>query len=67
MINIPIEFMVCIFSALVATAISVIYYIFDSKRTDEEEVAKKSFMLDTYDVVIQEIIKLRRTTYRRYK
>ena len=60
MINIPIEFMVCIFSALVATAISVIYYIIDSKRTDEEEVAKKSFMLDTYDVVIQEIIKLRR-------
>ena len=60
MINIPIEFMVCIFSALVATAISVIYYIFDSKRTDEEEVAKKSFMLDTYDVVIQEITKLRR-------
>ena len=62
MINIPLEFMIYIISALVAAAISIIYYIFDLKRTDEENKVRKNSVEGSCDMILQQT-----TTYRRYK
>ncbi len=62
MINIPLEFMIYIISALVAAAISIIYYIFDLKRTDEENKVRKNSVEGSRDITLQQTI-----TYRRYK
>ncbi len=62
MINIPLEFMIYIISALVAAAISIIYYIFDLKRTDEENKVRKNSVEGSHDMILQQT-----TTYRRYK
>ena len=62
MINIPLEFMIYIISALVAAAISVIYYIFDLKRTYEENEVRKNSIEGSRDMALQQT-----TNYRRYK
>lgn len=62
MINIPSEFMIYIISALVATGISVIYYIFDLKRTHEENKVRKNSIEGSRDMALQQT-----TNYRRYK
>ena len=62
MINIPLEFMIYIISALVAAAISVIYYIFDLKSTYEENEVRKNSIEGSCDMALQQT-----TNYRRYK
>ena len=62
MINIPLEFMIYVISALVAAAIAIIYYIFDLKRTDEENKVRKNSVEWSRDMTLQQT-----TTYRRYK
>ena len=57
MISIPFEFMVYIVAILVAVTLSIIYYIFDLKRTDEENRVKKNSMASTYGATIEHIIK----------
>jgi len=57
MISIPFEFMVYIVAILVAVTISIIYYIFDLKRTDEENRVKKNSMASTHGATIEYIIK----------
>jgi len=57
MISIPFEFMVYIVAILVAVTLSIIYYIFDLKRTDEENRVKKNSMASAYGATIEHIIK----------
>ena len=57
MISIPFEFMVYIVAILVAVTLSIIYYIFDLKRTDEENRVKKNSMASTHAATIEYIIK----------
>ena len=54
--------MIYIISALVAAGISVIYYIFDLKRTHEENKVRKNSIEGSRDMALQQT-----TNYRRYK
>jgi hypothetical protein len=62
MINIPLEFITYVISALAAATISVTYYIFDLKRTDEENKVRKNSVEGSHDMTLQQT-----TNYRRYK
>ena len=54
MISIPFEFMIYIISGLIAIAISITYYLFDLKRTNEETEVRKNSLTG------QQITNLRR-------
>ncbi len=54
MISIPFEFMIYIISGLIAIGISITYYLFDLKRTNEETEVRKNSLTG------QQITNLRR-------
>ncbi|MEC9206086.1 MAG: hypothetical protein VYE31_02715 [Pseudomonadota bacterium] len=57
MINIPLEFMIYVIAIPIAVTLSITYYIFDLKRTDEENKVKKNSVTSTHGVTIEHIIK----------
>ena len=59
MINIPPEFMIYVIAIPIAIALSIAYYIFDLKRTNEEDEVKKNSITNIYGVTIDQIIKHR--------